>query len=151
MPSSEHTLSCRGINGSIELSRDNMRVSGAGIELSQSADIPYEEVSAVLVQRKSVVPFATLTILAAVATLLARFNPLGYFMDVRQIQFLVTPIALGLGILFAAVTLVRSCFVSVSVRSTRGLFTVRFVPVRSGKRLAQSFSEISTGEVRTVG
>ena len=105
----------------------------------------------IVVQRKSVVPFATLTILAALATVLARFNPLGYVIDVSWAQAVVPPIAFCFGFLFAAITLLRALFVNVTVRSIQGLFTVHLVPVRSGKRLARSFSEIFAGEIQTIG
>jgi hypothetical protein len=108
-------------------------------------EIPFTHVSAVVVQRKSVVPFATLTILAVVAVLISKYNALWFLIDLSRPGLLITPIAVGVAILCAIPTLLRLIFVNVSIRFGGSLLTLRLVPISSAKHLARSFSEMSAG------
>jgi hypothetical protein len=144
----EELVKCRGINGSIILSRDKLVVVGVGLGSAQH-DIKFGDVSSIIVERKSMIPFLTLTILAAIVLLVVRFNLLWFILNLYTIQLLVIPIApwLVLAILIACVapTILRLIFVNVSVRSGVGISTLYLVPLRSAKQLASRFSEISAG------
>jgi len=144
LPTLEEPLSCHGVNGSIALSHDGFRLT-QGRAYSQSRKIAYSDVSAVYVQRKSVVPSATLTILMAIIVLVGRFNLIWFVLDLSRIGIVISWIASGIGLVFAIVTLLRLLFVNVLVRCSGDPFVVRLVPVRSAKRLANRFSEFSAG------
>ena len=141
----EEKESCRGINGSISLSRDKVQVVGLGLSSSQSPELAYGDVSAVFVQRKSVVPFATLTILTVLVVLVSKYNLIWFVVDLNPFSAFIVWSGIGVGTLCAAVTLTRILFVNVLMRSSRGPFVVRLVPIHSAKRLARRFSEISAG------
>jgi len=136
---------CRGINGSITLSKDSLHIIGGSLGSVESREIPFSHVSAVVVQRKSVVPFATLTILAVVAVLISKYNPLWFVIDLSRVDPLIALIGIGVAILCGIPTILRLTFVNVSIRSGGSLLTIRFVLVRSARRLARSFSEMSSG------
>jgi len=144
----EESVRCRGINGSILLSRDKLVAVGVGLGSAQH-DIRFGDVSSIVVERKSMIPFLTLTILAGIVLLVARFNLLWFILNLYTIQMFIIPIApwlaLAIAILFGMPTILRLIFVNVSVRSRAGLLTLRLVPLRSGKLLASRFSEISVG------
>jgi hypothetical protein len=135
---------CRGINGSVHLFKGKMLVGEGG--LSGTREIPYHEVSAVVVQRKSVVPFAALTILATIVWLLTEYNALGFIVNLTGIDVLVAPISLAVAILCLILTFLRIFFVNLLIRYAAGSLSLRLVPFRAAKRLAQRFSEVSAGE-----
>lgn len=143
----EEQIICRGINGSIRLSSDRLTVIGVGFSSPQ--DIKFNDVASVVVERKSIVPFATLTVLAAIILAIARYNLLWFIVNVYSVQMLVIPIApliaLAIAILCGIPTILRLVFVNVSVSSGGGKLMLRVVPIRSAKRLARRFSEISAG------
>jgi hypothetical protein len=141
----DEAVSCRGINGSIKLSKGKMHLIGGGLGSAQSHEVSYSDVSAVVVQRKSVVPFATLTILAFALALIAKYNALWFVIDLSRIGVFITWIGLTIAILSAVPAILRLMFVNVLIRSKGGPLTVRLVPGRSAKRLARRFSEMSTG------
>ena len=142
----QDSVRCRGINGSITLSKDNLHIiGGGGLGSAEPREIPFSHVSAVVVQRKSVVPFATLTILAVVAVLISKYNALWFVIDLSRMGTLITPIGIGVAVLCAIPTVLRLVFVNISIRSGGSLLTVRLVPVRSARRLARSFSVMSSG------
>jgi hypothetical protein len=141
LPLLEEPVGCRGINGSLSISGDKMKISGVGG--AQSHDVPFSQVSSVVVERKSVVPFATSIILAFVVVMLVRYNAFWFVIDLSRIEVVVTWIGLGIIIVCAIPTVLRAFFVNVSVRSSAAPLKVRLVPTRSAKRLAGRFSEIS--------
>jgi hypothetical protein len=140
----EEAINCRGMNGSLSLSKGKMKVRGAGLPPSQSADISYSQVSAFFVQRKSVVPFATLLILATIVGLLAQYNTLWFLIpNLPEMDRFIAPISFGVAVLCAIPTILRLLFVNVLVRYKGGSLHLRFVPLRSGKRLGRRFRELS--------
>jgi hypothetical protein len=141
----DEPVSCRGINGSIKLSKDKMQLIGGGLGSAQCHEVSYSDVLAVVVERKSIVPFATLAILAFVLALIAKYNALWFVIDLSRTEIFITSIGLGIAILCAIPTILRLMFVNVLVRSSRGPLAVRLVPIRSAKRLARRFSEMSAG------
>jgi hypothetical protein len=141
----DESISCRGINGSIKLSKDKMQLIGGGFGSAQSHEVAYSDVLAVVVQRKSVVPFATVTILAFALALIAKYNALWFVIDLGRTGIFITSIGLAIAILSAVPAILRLMFVNVLVRSSEGPLTLRLVPIRSAKCLARRFSEMSTG------
>lgn len=144
MPMLDEPVSCRGINGSIKLSKDKIQLT-ARFGSRQYHEISFRDVSAVVVDRKSVVPFATVTILALVMALVAKYNALWFVVDLSRTGFFITWIGFGIAILCAIPTILRLMLVNVVVRSNHCPLTVRLVPIRSAKRLARRFSEMSAG------
>ena len=144
----EELVRCSGINGSILLSRDKLAVVGVGLGSAQR-DIRFGDVSSIVVERKSMIPFLTLAVLAAIVLLVVRFNLLWFVLNLYTIQMLIIPIApwlaLAIAILCGIPTILRLIFVNVFVRSRVGVLTLRLVVPRSAKRLASRFSEISAG------
>ena len=144
MPSTEKQVTCRGVNGSISLSRDAIQLNDAGPS-SQPHRIAYHDISAVIVQRKSVVPFATLAILTTVVALIAKFNLIWFIVDLNRVGFVISSVGFGVGLICAVVAGLRLLFVNVLVRHSEGPVVVRLVPARSARRLAEKFSELSAG------
>ena len=140
----DEQVSCRGINGSIRLSKDKIQLI-RGFGSTQCHEVSYGDVSAVVVDRKSVVPFAALTILAFVLALVAKYNAVWFVMDLSRTGIFITWIGLGIATLCAIPTILRLIFVNIIIRSNDGPLTVRLVPIRPAKRLARRFSEMSAG------
>lgn len=140
----EEATSCRGIDGSISLSKDGMRIV-TGFGSAQPYDIRLSDVSSVVVVRKSVVPVAALMLLAIIILLIAKYNLLWFIINLYRWERFITPIALAIAILSAIPSVLRLIFVSVTVRSSRGPVTVRLVPIRSAKRLAGRFRGMYAG------
>lgn len=137
---------CNGVNGSITLYRDKMDINSNSWGFSNSYQLPIERISAVVVERKSVMPFATLAVLAAIITVLTRFNALWFLVDLGpQRAIILSSSALAFAAICAIPALVRVFFVSVSVTwdGNPTVFRVGFVIGRRGKRLAKRFQELS--------
>ena len=143
LPMQVESVSCRGINGSIILSKDKMTIIGVGLGSAQPHDIRFSDVYSVVVERKSVVPFATAMILAIIVLVIANYNLLWFIINLNGTEGFITPVALAIAILCGIPTVLRLMFVNVTVRSRSGPLAVRLVPSRAAKRLARRFSEIS--------
>ena len=144
--STQELGSCHGANGSITLYPDRMVVRHGG--LTRLHEIPLTQIRAVIVERKTIIPFATVTVLATAATVLAKYNPIWFLVNLSDKEStLVSFAALSIAIVFAFPVVLRSAFVSVSVRSEGEpvLFRLGFVPARPAKRLAKRFRELSAG------
>ncbi len=147
MPTAEGLVDCRGVNGSISLSKEKMVVRSEGFGLVQFREMPLNKITAVVVERKGVIPFATLTILAATITALASYNPLWFLFSLTQQETLiVTTAGLSAAVVCAIPTLFRLLFVNVLVRSEGepNALIIRFVLIRRAKRLARRFREFSS-------
>jgi len=143
----EKPFNCRGLNGFINLYRNRMVLESKGWTNSASYELPIERIRAVVVERKSVIPSATLTVLAAAVTLLAKYNALWFLVNLTPENIgKVSSVALLIAVVCAIPTLLRTFFVNVSVTwdGKPATFRVGFVPVRSAKRLAKHFQELST-------
>jgi hypothetical protein len=146
--STQELCNCQGVGGSIILFPDRMVVKHGGPASSHSHEIPLTQVRAVLVERKSVIPFATVTVLAVVAAILAKYNPVWFLANLSdKDSTLVSFAALSIAVLFVVPVVVRSAFVSVSVSSEGETVPVRlgFVSSRPAKRLTKRFRELSIG------
>jgi len=141
----EEPVSCRGINGSVSLRKDGITIVGLGLGSVQPHEIRFGDVSSVVVQRKGVVPFATVMILAIIVLVVAEYDLLWFVIDLGRWEMLIGPPALAIAILCAIPVVLRLMFMNVTVRSRRGVFTVRLVPNRSANRLARRFRETYAG------
>ena len=147
MPAQE-ICSCHGVNGSIALYSDKMVLRHGGPASTHNHEIPLAQIHAVLIERKSVIPFSTVTVIAAAATVLAKYNPVWFLVNLPDKEStLVSLGALSIAIVFAIPAVLRSMFVNLSVRSEAEPVLVRlgFVPVRPARRLAKRFRELSEG------
>ena len=147
MPSAEESIDCRGVNGSISLSKDKMVSRSEGFGLVQFRDMPLNKITAVVVERKSVIPFATLTILATAIAVSAWYNALWFLINLTQQDILtITSGGLIVAVVCVIPMMFRLLFVNVLVRSEGepNALIVRLVPVRQAKRLAKRFRELSS-------
>ena len=147
MPSAEKLIGCRGVNGSISLSKDKMVIRSEGFGSVEFREVALNKVTAVVVERKSVIPFATLTILASMVTVSAWYNALWFLINLTEQGILmITSGGLSVAVLCAVPMMFRLLFVNVLVRSEGepNALIVRLVPVRQAKRLAKRFRELSS-------
>ena len=147
LPSAEESIGCRGVNGSISLSKDKMVIRSEGFDSVQFRELLLNKITAVVVERKSVIPFATLTILATAVTVSAWYNAVWFLINLTQQDILI--IASGgliVAIVCAVPMMLRLLFVNVLVRSEgeANALIVRLVSVRQAKRLARRFRELSS-------
>jgi len=138
-------LSCRGINGSISLTKDGLTIIGIGLGSVQPREIRFGDVSSIVVQRKSVVPFTTSIILAIIVFLIAKYNLLWFVIDLSRWEPIITSVALVIATICAIPALLRFIFVNVIVRSGLQPIVLRLVPGQCAKRLARRFREIYAG------
>lgn len=146
MPSHEESFKCGGLVGSINLYNDRMVINSKEWGVSKSYQLPIKRIKSVVVERKSVIPFATLTLIAAATILIGRYNALWFLVNLTpQNSQTVSSLALLVSVVSAIPTLVRILFVSVSITwdGNPTSFRVGFVPLLPGKRLAQKFQELS--------
>jgi len=147
LPSAEKLIGCRGVNGSISLSKDKMVIRSEGFGSVEFREVALNKVTAVVVERKSVIPFATLTILASMVTVSAWYNALWFLINLTEQGILmITSGGLSVAVLCAVPMMFRLLFVNVLVRSEGepNALIVRLVPVRQAKRLAKRFRELSS-------
>ena len=147
MPSAEKLIGCRGVNGSINLSKDKMVIRSEGFGSVEFREVALNKVTAVVVERKSVIPFATLTILASMVTVSAWYNALWFLINLTEQGILmITSGGLSVAVVCAVPMMFRLLFVNVLVRSEGepNALIVRLVPVRQAKRLARRFRELSS-------
>ncbi len=145
MPAVEEAFNCSGVTGSVSLYRDRMVINSKW-GVSKSYQLPLKRLHAVVIERKSVIPFATLTILAAAMTIVIRYNKLWFLVDLAPKNAgTVSAVALFATVVFVFPTFIRTLFVSVTITwdGDPTTFRVGFVPVRPGKRLAKKFQELS--------
>ncbi|HXZ89874.1 MAG TPA: hypothetical protein VEG61_02325 [Candidatus Dormibacteraeota bacterium] len=147
MSSAEESIDCRGVNGSISLSKDKMVSRSEGFGSVQFREMPLNKITAVVVERKSVIPFATLTILATAVTVSAWYNALWFLINLTELDILtITSGGLIVAVVCAVPMMFRLLFVNVLVRSEGepDALMVRLVPVHQAKRLARRFRELSS-------
>ncbi len=151
----EEAFKCSGLNGSISLYRDRMIVSTKVVGVSKTYQLPVNRIRTVVVERKSIIPFATLTILAAALAAMVKYNGLWFVINFPSaVAGFLSSVALLTSLICAVPVLVRLLFVSVTITwdGDPTLFRVGFVLVRPGKRLAKRFQESSVwSEAQTIG
>lgn len=124
-----------------------MILTAAGWGKSRSHELPVRRIKTVIIQRKSVIPFATFTILAAITALIAEYNVLWFLLDLSTEGRVVLSLVALFGSMVCLVgTFCRALFVNIAVSwdGRPRSFLVRFVSGRHGKRLASRFQRIST-------
>ncbi len=144
----EESFNCSGVNGSIKLYPSRLVIDSKEWGGSKSHEVPLKRITAVVVERKSVMPFATLTILAAAAAVLTRYNALWFLVNLtRDNMVMATSAALATTVICAIPLVLRTFFVSVSISwdGDPPSFRVSFVPLRPGKRLAKQFQDLTMG------
>jgi hypothetical protein len=132
--------------GSINLYNDRMVINSKEWGVSKSYQLPINRIRSVVVDRKSVIPFATLTLITAATMLIARYNVLWFLVNLTpQNAQTVSSYALLVSVVSAIPMLIRILFVSVSITwdGNPTSFRVGFVLVHPGKRLVQKFQELS--------
>ncbi len=147
MPSAEELIVCRGVNGSINLSKDKMVIRSEGFGSVQFREMDLSKITAVVVERKSVIPFATLTVLASAVTVSAWYNAHWFLINLTQQDILIiTLCGLSAAVVCAIPMMFRLLFVNVLVRSEGepNALIIRFVLVRQAKRLARRFRDLSS-------
>jgi hypothetical protein len=142
-------FSCRGTNYSITLHPDRMILKSLTWGNTHLYELPTNRIQTLIVQRKSVIPFAAFTVIAAVATILLRYNSLWFLVNLSALEdrVRISMIALIICVTSAVPTLFRVLFVNVSITwdGEPTAFLVRFVSAHRGRRLAKMFREISVG------
>jgi hypothetical protein len=144
----EKLLKCRGGIGTIILYADRMIIDESSWRIITSHELPIKRIKSVIVERKSVIPFATITVLAAIATVIVKYNALWFLVNLEsQTTAWMSMAALAICVVLAIPTLLRAIFVNVAVTwdGKPSSFRVRFVPIHMGRRLARRFREVSAG------
>lgn len=142
MPTKESYI-CNGGNYSIILDSEHLILQQKGWRFGPSHKIPMRDVRSVIVERKSVMPFATMTALSMIGAVALQYNAFWFVVNLSP-EHRFTVVAILAALLFAAPTLSRTFFVNVVISSAKNdLWRVRFVPTRSGKRLATKFQDLS--------
>jgi hypothetical protein len=138
---------CSGLTGSVVLYHDNILIDHKEFGLSKTYQLPVGRIRAVMIERKGVIPFATLTLLGAIAAILTRYNSLWFIIELPPARAqILSSVATLATALFAIPTLVRTFFVSVSISWDGDPTSLRigYVPARRGKRLAKKLRELSS-------
>jgi len=141
-------FTCKGVNYSVTLQPNKMIIKKALRGKADVHELPIQNVGAVIVRRKSVVPFAGFTALAAIATVLVRYNALWFLVNLSTAgEATFGTIALLATVLFAIPTVGYALFVDVAITwgGTPESFLVRFVPIQQGRNLARRFHGASSG------
>ncbi len=139
---------CKGLNYTVSLSEDSMTLKSTGWIGSGSHELPVKRVKAVIVLRKSIVPYAAFTVLSAIAAVLMRFNAFWFLINLSPDQeALLGNIAILTTALFAVPSISRALFVDVIISwsGRPASFLVRFVPTDQGRRLTRRFNRLSSG------
>ena len=147
MPAHADSFNCVGLVGSINLYNDRVLINTNEWGISKTYQLPTERIRSVVVESKSVIPFAILTIIAAAMGFITKYNALWFLANLTpQVAQTLSSGALLLSVISAIPTSVRVLFVSVSITwdGDPTSFRVGFVPRRPGKHLAQKFQELSS-------
>ncbi len=141
-------FTCKGVNYTVTLRSDKMIIKKALSGKADFYELPIQKVAAVIVRRRSIVPFAGFTALAAIATILVRYNALWFLFNLSTWQReTFGTVALLATVLFAIPTVGYALFVDVAITwgDTPKSFLIHFVPAQQGRSLARRFHGASTG------
>jgi len=147
LPQTEE-FSCKGFNYSVTLRSDKMTIRNTGWSKPDSHELPIRQINAVIVRRKSIVPFAAFTALAAIATVLTRYNVLWFLISLSAEEEAILSTTTFLAAVLCAIPAVsRALFVDILISwgGRPKSFLVRFVSAQQGRRLARRFQGASTG------
>ncbi len=146
MLADKQLFSCRGANYSITLYSDRIIMKDTRWANSKSFELPVDRIRSVIVERKSVIPFATVTIVAAILTVFAKYNALWFLANfTAENSGKISTIGLLASIVCAIPTIFRALFVNVSITwdGQPATFRARLVPARLGRRLTERFQELT--------
>lgn len=146
MEKHENPMKCRGGFGTITLWPDRMVIDEASWRIAKTYALPIMRVQSVIVERKSVIPFATVMILSAVVAVIFKYNAFWFIVNLNPlIENSLSVVALGITLIAMIPALLRSVFVNVQVTwdGDPSYFRLRLVPIRVGRRLANRFQELS--------
>jgi hypothetical protein len=132
---------CHGWNYSILLESEYLVLQKCWRRRS-SQKVPLREIRSVIVERKSVIPFATMTVLFLIVTIALKYNALWFLLDLTGDSKFSTA-AFLIVLIFAFPTFSRMLFVNVQISTQTAIWRVRFVPAQSGKRLVKRLQEFS--------
>jgi hypothetical protein len=145
--SNKESYICNGGNYSILLQSDWMILRPKAWLKRSMHKIPLRDIRSVIVERKSVIPFATLTVISIIAAIVLRFNAFWFVVDLSPNSRIKVLANLAVLILVAP-TLLRLLFVNVVISSiTNESWRIRLVSTRSGKRLVTKFHELSGSQM----
>ncbi len=151
----EESFKCGGLNASISLYRDRMIINSKAIGVSKTYQLPVNRIRTVVVERKSIIPFVTLTILAAALAAMIKYNDLWFVINFpTAVAGFLSSVAFLTSIICVVPVVVRILFVSVTITwdGDPTSFRVGFMPIRPGKGLAKRFQESSIwSETQTIG
>jgi hypothetical protein len=139
---------CKGFNYTVTLRSDRMILEETKWGRPSSHELLVQSINAVIVRRKSIVPFAAFTALALIAAVLMKYNSLWFLANLSaEEEAAFSTVALTVAVLFAIPAVSRALFVDVIIYSTGRPkpFLIRFVPAKQGRRLVKRFHAISTG------
>lgn len=148
MSNRETLMKCRGGFGTITLYSDRMIIDEASWRIVKSYDLPIMRVHSVIVERRSVIPFATIMVLSTVITILFKYNAFWFFVNLNTgTEESLSLVGFAVTVISAIPALLRSLFVNVQVKwgGDPSSFRLRLVPSRVGRRLANRFQELSEG------
>jgi hypothetical protein len=125
-----------------------MIIDESGWGTAKSHELPITSIRSVIVERKSVIPFATIALLAAIVAVIVKYNALWFLVNLNP----ETETRLSMAAIAVCATSIipmfsRAIFVNVVIswQGEPSSFRLRFIPTRSGRRLARRFREVSVG------
>ena len=151
----EEAFNCGGMNGSFRLYPERIVINSKALGVSKTYQLPLNRIRTVLVERKSVMPFSTLTIFTATLIGVTRYNLLWPLVNLTPpVAGFLSSAALLATIICAVPVVLRTLFVSVTITwdGDPTSFRLGFVPARPGKRLARMFQELLIrSEAQAIG
>jgi hypothetical protein len=143
--SDESPYICDGGSWTISMDSQNIVLRSKGVLNKLEERIPLDRIGSVIVQRKSVMPFITLAMLAAVVGTIVKYNSIWFLVDLTaDISSKGSVVAFLIALLCAVPAMSRILFVNVVITSTGSeTWRVRFVTAKSGLRLASKFQELA--------
>ena len=146
MPARSKEFNCAGVNCSVTLHDEGMTLATRRWGKSRSHELPLKRIESVIVQRKSVVPFAVLAVISGIVAFVAQFNLVWFLFPLDPPFNSVVSIPAFIAAVFSAISAVsRALFVNVRISwdGKPKSFLVRFVLARSGVRLARRFQRMT--------
>lgn len=130
-----------GGNYSILLEPEYLLLQASWKRRSQQK-IPLRDIRSVVVERKSVVPFAAITLLSLICTIVLKYTAFWFLLDFNSDNKFSAAALLAV-LVFAAPTLSRIIFVNVTISTSTHSWRVRFVPALDGKKLVEAVQVFS--------
>ena len=139
-------IKCKGINYSITLQADRVTIKRTLARKEETREFPIQELGAIIVRRKHVVSFAGLAFLAAVATIIVRYNALWFLINLTPAEeTTLSTVTLATTMLILIPTVASILFVDVTVTwgNKPESLLLRFVPTKQARNFARQFHAAS--------